>query len=63
MKGQDFRTEDRLDTDTFNTALWRGLGSGPEPLVRDGRDLRRDRLSYLQGISPAPCASSAADYR
>jgi hypothetical protein len=63
MKGQDFRTEDRLDTDTFNTALWRGLGSGPEPLVREGRDLRRDRLSYLQGISPAPCASSAADYR
>jgi hypothetical protein len=63
MKGQDFRTEDRLDTAAFNSALWRGLGSGSEPQVRDGRDLRRDRLSLLQEIRPAPCVSSADDYR
>ncbi len=31
MRGQDFGTEDRLDTDAFNAALWRGLGEGPEP--------------------------------
>jgi DNA-binding beta-propeller fold protein YncE len=63
MKGQDFRTEDRLDTAAFNSALWRGLGSGSEPQGRDGRDLRRDRVSLLQEIRPAPCASSARDYR
>jgi DNA-binding beta-propeller fold protein YncE len=54
MKGQDFRTEDRLDPDAFNSALWRGLGAGPEPIVRDTRDLRNGRAT---GIEPAPCAS------
>src|SRR5581483_9098647 len=39
MKGQDFSKEDRLDTAAFNSALWRGLGSGAEPSIRDGRDL------------------------
>ena len=34
MKGQDFRSEDRLDSAAFNAALWRGLGSGPMPNVR-----------------------------
>lgn len=43
MKGQDFRNEDRLDTAAFNTALWNGLGSGPEPLVRSGANLRDGR--------------------
>ena len=31
MKGQDFRTEDHLDTAAFNAALWRGLGIEPKP--------------------------------
>jgi DNA-binding beta-propeller fold protein YncE len=46
MKGQDFSTEDKLDTPAFNSALWLGLGSGPEPLVRK-----------QSGGAPAPCAS------
>ena len=28
MRGQDFRTEDRLDSRAFNNALWRGLEPG-----------------------------------
>ena len=28
MKGQDFSSEDRLNTELFNAALWRGLGGG-----------------------------------
>ncbi len=47
MQGQDFSGEDRLDTSAFNTALWQGLGSGPEPTGRDGRDLRQDRATLL----------------
>jgi DNA-binding beta-propeller fold protein YncE len=62
MKGQNFSTEDRLDTAAFNRALWSGLGSGAEPAVRDGRDLRRDRP--IKDLDPAPCASfEAADQR
>jgi hypothetical protein len=57
MKGQDFSKEDRLDTTAFNAALWNGLGSGPAPVVRDGRDLSRDRPSAVAGVQPAPCAS------
>jgi hypothetical protein len=57
MKGQDFSKEDRLDTRAFNASLWRGLGSGPEPAERDGRDLSRDRPSAIAGIVPARCAS------
>lgn len=57
MKGQDFRTEDKLNTDAFNRALWRGLGSGPLPTGRDGRDLRQHRQAQLHGIQPAYCAS------
>ncbi|GAA0322517.1 hypothetical protein GCM10009087_35990 [Sphingomonas oligophenolica] len=41
MRGQDFRTEDHLDTTAFNAALWRGLGAGPEPVERSGADLHR----------------------
>jgi DNA-binding beta-propeller fold protein YncE len=52
MKGQDFTREDRLDTAAFNSALWRGLGSGPEPLARDGRDLRQNRLLLLAETPP-----------
>jgi len=40
MRGQDFRSEDHLDTAAFNAALWRGLGNGPEPSGRGGADLR-----------------------
>ncbi|HEY4070779.1 MAG TPA: bifunctional YncE family protein/alkaline phosphatase family protein [Sphingomicrobium sp.] len=54
MKGQNFSGEDRLDTSRFNSALWQGLGSGPEPTVRDGRDLRNDRANLT---TAAACAS------
>ncbi len=47
MAGQDFSTEDHLDTARFNAALWRGLGDGPEPRIRDGRDLRAGRAELL----------------
>ena len=56
MKGQDFSKEDHLDTDAFNAALWRGLGAGEEPIVRDGRDLRSDRAARARGMIPASCA-------
>ena len=49
MRGQDFRTEDKLDTAAFNAALWRGLGKGPEPVARDGADLRAGRDKLLAG--------------
>jgi DNA-binding beta-propeller fold protein YncE len=62
MKGQNFSSEDRLDAAAFNSALWRGLGSGPEPVTRDGRDLR-NRAAVKAG--PAPCAGfgTAVDQR
>ncbi|MBO0750035.1 MAG: hypothetical protein J2O44_06360, partial [Porphyrobacter sp.] len=34
MRGQDFSVEDHLDTEAFNAALWRGLGTGPQPAAR-----------------------------
>ncbi len=44
MAGQDFSSEDRLDTAAFNLALWRGLkGDAPYPVRRDGHDLRDHR--------------------
>jgi hypothetical protein len=57
MKGQDFSSEDRLDTARFNSALWQGLGSGPEPTTRDGKDLREHRAALLQQTEPV-CASA-----
>jgi hypothetical protein len=57
MKGQDFSREDRLDTVRFNSALWAGLGTGPEPTVRDGRNLRYNRAELLNHGLRAPCAS------
>ena len=59
MRGQDFRSEDRLDTPAFNHALWTGLGTGPEPAIRNGADLRVDRSRLLAGVT-APCANSKA---
>ncbi len=44
MRGQDFSSEDRLDTPRYNLALWRGMrGNAPYPAVRDGRDLSEGR--------------------
>jgi DNA-binding beta-propeller fold protein YncE len=48
MQGQNFASEDRLDTPRFNAALWRGLADGPEPEGRSGADLRANRASLLQ---------------
>ena len=48
MKGQDFSSEDRLDTARFNLALWRGMkGNMPYPTARDGRDLTANRASTV----------------
>ena len=47
MAGQDFSSEDRLDTAAFNAALWHGLGKGPEPVARTGLDLSADRARLL----------------
>jgi len=47
MRGQNFAAEDRLDTPRFNSALWRGLGSGPEPTTRSNRDLSENRAALL----------------
>lgn len=52
MQGQDFSTEDKLDTPAFNAALWRGLASGPEPVERSGADLSKDRAALLAGMKP-----------
>jgi hypothetical protein len=57
MQGQNFGSEDRLDTPRFNAALWKGLGDGPEPVIRDGRDLRSGRDELL-AKRPAPCAAN-----
>ena len=50
-KGQDFSTEDRLDTDRFNTALWQGLGRGPQPTSRHDSGLKKDRAEQGQGCA------------
>jgi DNA-binding beta-propeller fold protein YncE len=50
MHGQNFRSEDRLDTAAFNAALWRGLGEGPEPKAASGADLRADRQRLLGAV-------------
>jgi len=57
MRGQDFRSEDHLDTDAFNAALWRGLGRGPEPIERNGADLRAARDALLKRSPPLPSCS------
>ncbi len=57
MQGQDFSTEDRLDTDRFNAALWEGLGRGPQPSIRGGTDLKSDRAKRIGAeTSDSPCA-------
>jgi YVTN family beta-propeller protein len=42
-KGYDWSQEDRIPPDAFNRVLWAGLGHGPYPAGRSGRDLSRDR--------------------
>ncbi len=59
MKGQDFRTEDKLDTEAFNAALWQGLGMGPRPTERDGRDLKSGRADLLKTAIQPRCAVRA----
>ena len=54
MAGQDFSSEDHLDTARFNLALWRGLkGATPYPKVRDGKDLREGRAVLLSAAATA----------
>ena len=57
MAGQNFAVEDRLDTAAINTAIWRGLGSGPEPRVRNARNLGHDQPARTKDFDAAPCAS------
>ena len=51
MRGQDFHTEDHLDTAAFNTALWHGLGTGDQPDSRAGTDLRGNRGDLLKSAA------------
>jgi len=56
MAGQDFSSEDRLDTPRFNRALWRGLkGDAPYPSARDGANLRADRPALLAAAGVFGC--------
>jgi hypothetical protein len=49
MAGQDFREEDRLDTQRFNAALWEGLRGGTAlPSLESAADLRRDRAALIE---------------
>ena len=59
MRGQDFRTEDHLDTTAFNAALWLGLGDGLEPTTRAGTDLRADRTGRLASAGATTCRIGA----
>jgi DNA-binding beta-propeller fold protein YncE len=38
-KGYDWSQEDRIPADAFNRVLWAGLGHGPYPTARSGKDL------------------------
>lgn len=65
MAGQNFATEDKLDEERFNRALWAGLkgDSVPYPSVRGGEDLRGNRQALLekhQAASQGICKSSVA---
>ncbi len=56
MAGQDFSSEDRLDTPRFNRALWRGIkGDAPYPARRDGRNLRDGRPALLAAAGVGRC--------
>jgi DNA-binding beta-propeller fold protein YncE len=51
-KNFDFSAEDKLDSDSFNLVLWKGLKgeSQPYPLERDGRDLSKHREELLRDL-------------
>ncbi|MFI4936186.1 MAG: bifunctional YncE family protein/alkaline phosphatase family protein [Caulobacterales bacterium] len=56
MAGQDFTSEDRLNTVAFNHALWRGLkGNAPYPTRRGGADLRQGRDALLASAGVGDC--------
>jgi DNA-binding beta-propeller fold protein YncE len=47
-RGMDFRDADRVDDDTFNRVLWRGImGNRPYPSRPSGKDLRQNRDKLL----------------
>jgi hypothetical protein len=47
-KGMDFSAEDRIDFDTYNRILWKGImGDKPYPEAPSGLDLRQDREALL----------------
>ncbi len=50
MAGQDFTSEDKLDTPRFNRALWQGLMGDQVayPAERHGRDLRQNRPALIE---------------
>ena len=51
-KDFDFSVEDKLDSDSFNMVLWKGLKgeSQPYPSERDGRDLSKHRDALLRDL-------------
>jgi YVTN family beta-propeller protein len=51
-EGFDFTAEDKLDSESFNMVLWKGLKgeSQPYPSERDGRDLSKHREKLLRGL-------------
>jgi YVTN family beta-propeller protein len=50
--GFDFTAEDKLDSESFNMVLWKGLKGElqPYPSERDGRDLSKHREKLLRGL-------------
>jgi YVTN family beta-propeller protein len=48
----DFTSEDKLDSESFNMVLWKGLKgeSQPYPSERDGRDLSKHRDALLRDL-------------
>src|SRR5438270_6375990 len=52
-KDFDFSAEDKLDSESFNMVLWKGLKeeSQPYPADRDGRDLSKHRDALLRGLT------------
>ncbi|HET9838974.1 MAG TPA: bifunctional YncE family protein/alkaline phosphatase family protein [Candidatus Angelobacter sp.] len=51
----DFSSEDKLDSESFNLILWRGLKGEDEPYPAepDGRDLRSNRPALLRDFNSA----------
>jgi YVTN family beta-propeller protein len=52
-KDFDFTAEDKLDSESFNMVLWKGLKgeSQPYPSERDGRDLSKHRDALLRSLT------------